>query len=142
MNAWTTVQPLQLIIISTIYYLSSIVLLSFSYHLCVIDCLPVCSNESDQRSFILKLFLGCVRIFYVGRIQNGHTDLLPPQVCGRVWQGCRLGVQNCLLRLIALLDIKSPPCYLFKPSFGGCWIVCIIFIGSAFIDNKTCPRVC
>ena len=25
----------------------------------------------------------------MGRIQAGNTDLLPPQVCGRSWRGCR-----------------------------------------------------
>ena len=36
-------------------------------------------NGLDQRSLILKLVLGCVSILYVGLIQTGHTDLLPPQ---------------------------------------------------------------
>ena len=48
-----------------------------------------------QNSLILKLVLGCVGKLSVGPIQNRHMDLLPPQVCGRFWQGCRLGVCKC-----------------------------------------------
>ena len=29
----------------------------------------------------------------------------------------------------------------FKALYFGCWLVCIIFIGSAFIDTDTCPLV-
>ena len=39
------------------------------------------------------------------------------------------------------LDIKYPSSSLFKPSFVDCWLVCIIFIGSALMDTKTCPQV-
>ena len=43
----------------------------------------------DQRSLILKLFLGYVNFFSVGRIRTGHTDLIPLQVCGNFWRRCR-----------------------------------------------------
>ena len=43
----------------------------------------------DQISLILKLVLGCVRKFSVGRIQTGHNNLLPPQIFGRLCWGCR-----------------------------------------------------
>ena len=90
---------------------------------------------------ILKLVLRCDWKLSVGRIQTGHTNLLPPQVCGRSWRECRLGVHTCLLQLIALLDIKHPSNYSFEHSFVYYWLVCIIFIGLAFIDTETCPQV-
>ena len=36
---------------------------------------------------------------------------------------------------------KYPSSYSFKSYFIHCWLVCIIFIGSMFIDPETCPRV-
>ena len=96
----TTVQPIQVIIISLIYYSSIAVIWILSYHTFVIYCWPVCLHWSDQYSLILKLFLGCDWNFSVGRIQAKHTYLLPPQVYGRSWWGFRLGVQTCLLQLI------------------------------------------
>ena len=138
----TTLKPIQVIIISLIYYSSSIFLWSFSYHICVVDFWPVCLHWSDQRSLILKLVIGCGRKLSVGHIQNGHKYLLPPQVCGKLRQGCRLGVHTCLLQLISLLDLKSSSSSSFKPSFVDFWLVCIIFIGSEFIDPETCPWVC
>ena len=77
----------------------------------------------------------------LGRIKTGRMDLLPPQVCGRSWQGFWLGVQNFLLQLIVFLDLKSPSSYLFKPHFVDCWLVCIIFIKSSFTEQNNCPRV-
>ena len=76
----------------------------------------------------MKLVPGCDCKFSVGRIQTGHADLLPLQVCGRLWQGFRFGDYNCLLQLIDLLNLKSPLGSLFKTSFVDCWLVCIIFI--------------
>ena len=38
---------------------------------------------------------------------------------------------------LSILSFK----YFFKPSFVECWLVCIIFIVSVFIDPETCPRV-
>ena len=43
----------------------------------------------DQSSLIIKLVLGCVQKLSLGRIQTGHMDLIPPQVCGRYWWGFR-----------------------------------------------------
>ena len=40
----------------------------------------------DQRSLILKLVLWCDWNFSVVHIQTGYTNLLPLQVCGRLWQ--------------------------------------------------------
>ena len=77
----------------------------------------------------------------VGCIQNEHTDFLPPHVFGRSWRGCRLGVHTCLLQLIALIDLKTPSSYSFNNYFVDCWPVCIIFIGSKFINTETRPRV-
>ena len=108
---WTTVKPIQVIIISSITYSSSIIFWSFSYHICVIDCWHLCFHWSDQHLLILRLVLGCDCNFSVRRIQTGHTDLIPLQVCGRSWQECRLGVYTCLLQFISLLDIKSPSRY-------------------------------
>ena len=43
---------------------------------------------------------------------------------------------------VAFLEfIKYLSRYLFKPYFVDCKLVCIIFIGSEFIDPETCPRV-
>ena len=138
----TTVQLIQVIIICLVYYLSIIVIQSFSCHLCMFDCWPVCLHWSDQRSLILKLVLWCARKLSVGRIQSGHTYLIPPQVCVRLWWGWWLGVHTCLLQLIDLLDLKPPSTSLSKPYFVDCWLLCIIFIGSAFIDTGTFPWVC
>ena len=44
----------------------------------------------------------------VGHIQTRRTDLIPLQICGRLWRGFRLGVQNFLFQFNALLDIKFP----------------------------------
>ena len=96
---------------------------------------------SDQSSLILKLVFGCDCKFPVGHIQTGHTDLLPPQFCGSSWQRGRLGVQNFSLQLIALFDLKPPSISSFRPYFFCCWLVCIIFIVSAFIDTETFPQV-
>ena len=90
---------------------------------------------------ILKLVLRCVRKLSVGCIQTGYTELLPLQVCKRLWQGLRLGFQTCSLQLIYLLDLKYPSSSPFKPYFVGFLFVCIIFIGSEFIDPETFPWV-
>ena len=42
----------------------------------------------------------------LGRIQTGHTYLLPTQVCGRLSREFRLGVQTCLHQFIAFLDLN------------------------------------
>ena len=94
-----------------------------------------------QRLLILKLFLGCDCKLLVGRIQTRHTDFLPPQVCGRLWRGFRLDIQTCSLQLIVYLDLRYPSSSSFKPSFVDFWLVCIIFIGSAFIDPETFHRM-
>ena len=75
--SWTTVKPIHVIIISSIICSSSIVLWGFSYCICIVGCIPVCSHWLDQRVLILKLVPGCVCNFFVGRIQTGHADLLP-----------------------------------------------------------------
>ena len=72
----------------------------------------------------------------VVRIQSVHTYFLTLHVCGMSWQGFWLNVQNFSLQLIALLDIKSPASYFSNTSFVDHWLVCIIFIVSAFIDPK------
>ena len=141
LDAQTTFQLLQVIIISMTYYLSSIVIWSFSYHILSFNCLPVCSHLSYRNSLKLKLVLGCISKSYVGRIQTGHTDFIPPHFCGRPWQGYQLYVDNFSHQLIAFLDMKSPSSYLLNNYFIDCWILCIIFIGSSFIDPGTCPRL-
>ena len=50
-----------------------------------------------------------------GLIQIKQMEFLPPQVYWRSWQGLRLGVQNFSYQLIALLDLKHPLSFLFKP---------------------------
>ena len=63
-----------------IYYLSSKVLWSFSYHLCIVYCWPVFSHWAYQRSLILKLVLGCVRNVFFGSYPNRTYGLAPPAV--------------------------------------------------------------
>ena len=122
----TTVQMIQVIIISLVYNSPITDLWVFSYHLCIVDFWHFCFRWSDQSSLILKLFPGCDWKLSVGHIQTGHTYFLT------------LCVHNCSLQLIALLDLKYPSSYSFKPYFY-CLLVCIIFIGSEFIDPETCP---
>ena len=117
LNVWTTVQPFQVLIISMMYYFPSIVLWGFIFHLYIVDYWDVCLPESDQRLLILKLVLRFVRKLSVGCIQTGHTSLFPPQVCGRFWWGCRLGVHNCAHKLIAFIDLKYFSSYFLNPSF-------------------------
>ena len=82
---------------------------------------------------ILKLFLGCVRKLYVGRIQTGHTYLISLKVWTRSWWGIGLGDHTCLIQLIYLLGLKWP-------SFVDYLLVCIIFIVSESVDPENCPR--
>ena len=117
------------------------VLWSFSYHIFGVDFWPVCLHWSDQRSLILKSFLRYDYKLSMGQIQTRHTNFLPLHVCGRLWRGCRFGVQNCLIQLIAFRDLKYPSSSSFKPNLVDFRLVCIIFIGSEFIDPETCPRV-
>ena len=77
----------------------------------------------------------------VGHIQTRNIYLPPPQVCGRSSQGCWLCVWTCLLQLIDFFGVKHLSSSSFKPYFVDCWLVCIIFIGSAFIDPETCTWV-
>ena len=114
LNDQTIVQHLRDIIISTVYYSSYILIWSFSYHLCIVDCWPVCSHWSNQCSLILEFVLGCDCKCFVGHIETGNMCLLPPQVCGRSWWGCRFDDQTCSLQLISLLDLKLPSSYLFN----------------------------
>ena len=78
----------------------------------------------------------------VGHIQIGHTDLFPPQVCGRLWRWCRFGVQKFSYQFIAFPDLKYPSSSSFKPYFVYCWPVFISYTVSAFIGHKTCPWLC
>ena len=91
---------------------------------------------------ILKIVFGCVLNLPVGCIKIRHTDLLLLQDCGRLWRGYRLGVYNCSHQLIALIDLKllQVLCKIFI--FVDCWILFIVFNGSAFIGTATCIGVC
>ena len=75
-------------------------------------------------------------------IQNIHINLLPLQVCRRLWQGCRLGVNTCPYPLISLFVIKYPSSYLFKPSFVDFLLLYTVFTVSVSTDTETCPQVC
>ena len=141
MISQTTFQPIQVIIISLTYYSSNIVLCSFNYHICFVYCWPVCLHLLDQCSLVLKLFLGRIKILYAGRIKTWHTDLLPVglwKVVARVPFGWSYLFPSIDYFAWSILFSS----YLFQPYYFYCWILCIIFIGSAFIDNETCPRVC
>ena len=109
--------PVNVIIISLVYYDLMTILWCISYHIHVVDFLPVCLHWSDQSSLILKLVIRCNWTFSLGHIQTGLTDFLPLQVCGRSWWGCRLGIQTCLLQLIAFLDPKYSSSSPRMPSF-------------------------
>ena len=122
-------------------FLSSIVLWGLSYHICVVDCWHVCLYWLYQRLLILKLVPGCDWKLSVGCIQTVNTNLITPQIFGRLWLGCWLGVQPCSLKFIYLLDLKLSSSSSFKPSFVDCWLVCIIYIRSAFIDPEIFPWV-
>ena len=87
-NVSTTVEPLQVIISSTLYDYSSIFLWSFSYHGRVVSFWLICLHWPGHRSLVLKFFLGCVKKLSVRRIQTRHTNLLHLLVCGRLWRGC------------------------------------------------------
>ena len=41
----------------------------------------------------------------------------------------------------SFIDLKPPSSSSFNPSFVDCWIVCIIFIRSVYIDTETCTQV-
>ena len=66
----------------------------------------------DQLSLILKLVLGRVRKFSVGRIQIGYTDLLPLQVCGRSWRGFQLCGCTFIHQFIDWIQVKHPKFFL------------------------------
>ena len=99
--------------------------------------------------FIYKIIIYWYWNLYLGVLKNclwdvskiGHTDSLPLQDCRRLWWGFQLGFQTCLLQFIYLRDLKYPSSYLFKTYFVGCLLVCIIFIGLAFVDPETCLQL-
>ena len=130
----TTVQPIKVFLIYFIIYSSSIVLWSFSYNNCVVDCWHICFNWSDQSSLILKLVLGCDWNFMWAESKPYIWICLPR----RFVEGCG---ENFSIQLVALLDLKYLSSYLFKTCFVNCWLVRITFIGSEFIYPKTCPWV-
>ena len=66
-----------------------------------------------HRSLILKLVLGCDWKLSVGRIQNGHTNFLPPNDCGRSWRGWQLSVTTCCLVPHNTVHLSHTP-----PPFG------------------------
>ena len=60
---------------------------------------------------------------YVGHIQTGHTDFLPPRVCGRSWWGFQLGVKACLIQLIAWLGLHARIiCWFLTCVYHNYWI--------------------
>ena len=104
--------------------MSSIVLWSFSYHICVIDFWPVFLHWSYQISLILKLVLGCVSKFSVVCIQTIHTDFLSLQV-----------VESCIVVLVGFSDLfASIYCFdwskisfeLFVQAFF-CWLLTCVY---------------
>ena len=135
----TKVKLIQVVIVYLIISSSSIFIWSFSHNICVVACWPVCSQWSYNRSSILKLLFGCDWKLSVGHIQTVHVNLLPPQFFRRSWRFLWLVVQTCLLQFISLLELKSPLSSSSKISFVDCWLLCIMFIGSAFVDPETCP---
>ena len=61
-----------------------VIILSFSYHICVVDCWPVCLNLLYQNLLILKLVSGCVSTF--SYVFSCSIDLW--KVVARVTVGC------------------------------------------------------
>ena len=80
--------------------------------------------------------LGVIENFLWAVSKSYIRIFFPPQIFGKSWQGCRLGIQTCLLQLIALIYLESTSSYLLKTSFVDFWLVCILFIGPAFIDPE------
>ena len=84
----------------------------------------------DQRSLILKLVLGCDWKLYVGRIKMGHPHLLPPQACGKSWQGWQFFVYNCHLHcfewlqgnIIKRVDSRGTKDHWFYPLVYFYWL--------------------
>ena len=76
----------------------------FSFDLDVVYCWLICSYLSDMRSLIPILFFGCDRKFSVGRIQNIHMYLLPPQAWGSSWKEWLLFFHPCWHQLIVLIN--------------------------------------
>ena len=80
------------------------------------------SYSLDQRSFILKLVLGCDWKFSLGRIQTGHMDLLPSQACERLWWGCCFFVITNVA-INKLIGFKAVPQFIkVWSSVGKCWL--------------------
>ena len=69
--------------------------------------------------------VGCVRNVSVWRIQTGHMDLLPLQVCRRSWQGWSLGVLTFSCQLIALIYLKISIKLFIKYFF--CWFLTCVY---------------
>ena len=66
---------------------------------------------TDQRSLILKLVLGCDCKLSLVHIKIGHTDLLPPQACEKLWQGCQLCDFTLHHQLIVWVQVNHPKVY-------------------------------
>ena len=122
----TTVKPIQVIIISSIIYSSSIVLLSFifldltstsSYPFkpCFVDFWLVCIIFIRLEFIDPEKFPRCYYKLSVGCIQIRHTDLLPPQACAMSLWGC-LFLWLHLLPSMHLLNSRGFP-KLFKFKF-------------------------
>ena len=85
---------------------SSLLQVICSIHLLFIFDLYV-SYLLDQCTLILKIILGCDSKSSVVRIQTVHTELLPPQACGRSWQGFQFFYCTCHNKYIYWLQEGS-----------------------------------
>ena len=98
--SWITVKPIKVILIYSIIYTSSIVILI----LCVLDLKSPSSYSSMPYFFdcwlVCIIFIGLLFIdtetcpwvllkTASGPYQIGHTYLIPPQACEKLWKGCR-----------------------------------------------------
>ena len=61
----------------------------------------------------------------LGRLQTGHTYLLPPQVCGRLWLGWRLGVHTCSLQIDFFAWYKISFKFFVQAFF--CWLLTCVY---------------
>ena len=88
----TTVKTIQVIIIYSVYYSSSIALWSFFYNIFIVDCWPVCSYWSYQCSLIPKNYPWVCYQIFCGTYPKCTYGFTSPaglwKVVSRVLVGC------------------------------------------------------
>ena len=109
------------------------------------------SKESDKNKnltitvllYLLKLLFNQtnVSLFYIVFDHYWFLELYIKRY--KILLFLRLFIHQVLFfYVLTFLDLKYTSNYSFKNCFADCWLVCIIFIGSTFIDPESCPQVC